>query len=175
MPLVFGSRDESVRRPVDEARRPRLASPSGRLLPSRVLPPSDDSAARLDKWLWAVRLFRTRSLATAACRAGEVTIEERPVKPSRDVRKGETIIVRQGVMRRTVVVLGVPPSRVGAVRVPEFLEDRTPPEEKQKVKEQAVQHLLARARGTGRPTKRDRRDLEAWLGLPTSDDPDLDR
>ncbi len=138
-------------------------------------PPSDDSAARLDKWLWAVRLFRTRSLATAACRAGEVTIEERPVKPSRDVRLGETIIVRQGVMRRTVVVLGVPPSRVGAVRVPEFLEDRTPPEEKQKVKEHAVQHLLARERGTGRPTKRDRRDLEAWLGLPTSDGPDVDR
>jgi ribosome-associated heat shock protein Hsp15 len=140
-----------------------------------VPPPSDDSAARLDKWLWAVRLFRTRSLATAACRAGEVTIEERPVKPSRDVRLGETIIVRQGVMRRTVVVLGVPPSRVGAVRVPEFLEDRTPPEEKQKVKEHAVQHLLARERGTGRPTKRDRRDLEAWLGLPTSDGPDVDR
>jgi ribosome-associated heat shock protein Hsp15 len=140
-----------------------------------VPPPSDDSAARLDKWLWAVRLFRTRSLATAACRAGEVTIEERPVKPSRDVRLGETIIVRQGVMRRTVVVLGVPPSRVGAVRVPEFLEDRTPPEEKQKVKEHAVQHLLARERGTGRPTKRDRRDLEAWLGLPTSEGPDLDR
>ena len=153
----------------------RLASPSGRLLPRRVPPPSDDSAARLDKWLWAVRLFRTRSLATAACRAGEVTIEERPVKPSRDVRLGETLIVRQGVMRRTVVVLGVPPSRVGAVRVLEFLEDRTPPEEKQKVKEQAVQHLLARERGTGRPTKRDRRDLEAWLGLPTSDGPDLDR
>ena len=153
----------------------RLASPSGRLLPRRVPPPSDDSAARLDKWLWAVRLFRTRSLATAACRAGEVTIEERPVKPSRDVRLGETIIVRQGVMRRTVVVLGVPPSRVGAVRVPEFLEDRTPPEEKQKVKEHAVQHLLARERGTGRPTKRDRRDLEAWLGLPTSEGPDLDR
>ncbi len=130
---------------------------------------SDDSAARLDKWLWAVRLFRTRSLATAACRAGDVTIDERPVKPSRDVRLGETILVRQGVMRRTVVVLGVPPSRVGAALVPDFLEDRTPPEERQKVKDQAVQHLLARERGTGRPTKRDRRALEAWLGLPTTD------
>jgi ribosome-associated heat shock protein Hsp15 len=130
---------------------------------------SDDSAARLDKWLWAVRLFRTRSLATAACRAGDVTIDERPVKPSRDVRLGETILVRQGVMRRTVVVLGVPPSRVGAALVPDFLEDRTPPEERQKVKDQAVQHLLARERGNGRPTKRDRRALEAWLGLPTTD------
>ncbi len=130
---------------------------------------SEDSAARLDKWLWAVRLFRTRSLATAACRAGEVTIDDRPLKPARDVRPGETIHVRQGVMRRTVVVIGVPPSRVGAARVPEFLEDRTPPEERQKVKEQAIQHLLARERGTGRPTKRDRRDLEAWLGLPAID------
>jgi ribosome-associated heat shock protein Hsp15 len=130
---------------------------------------SEDSAARLDKWLWAVRLFRTRPLAAAACRAGEVTIDDRPLKPARDVRPGETIHVRQGVMRRTVVVLGVPPSRVGAARVPEFLEDRTPPEERQKVKEQAIQHLLARERGTGRPTKRDRRDLEAWLGLPAID------
>ena len=106
---------------------------------------SEDSAARLDKWLWAVRLFRTRPLAAAACRAGEVTIDDRPLKPARDVRPGETIHVRQGVMRRTVVVLGVPPSRVGAARVPEFLEDRTPPEERQKVKEQAIQHLLARS------------------------------
>jgi ribosome-associated heat shock protein Hsp15 len=130
---------------------------------------SEDSAARLDKWLWAVRLFRTRPLAAAACRAGEVTIDDRPLKPARDVRPGETIHVRQGVMRRTVVVLGVPPSRVGAARVPEFLEDRTPPEERQKVKEQAIQHLLARERGTGRPTKRDRRDLEAWLGLSAID------
>lgn len=130
---------------------------------------SEDSAARLDKWLWAVRLFRTRPLAAAACRAGEVTIDDRPLKPARDVRPGDTIHVRQGVMRRTVVVLGVPPSRVGAARVPEFLEDRTPPEERQKVKEQAIQHLLARERGTGRPTKRDRRDLEAWLGLPAID------
>lgn len=138
-------------------------------MPRRVPAPSEDSVARLDKWLWAVRLFRTRSLATAACRAGEVTLDERPLKPSRDVRRGETIHVRQGVMRRTVVVLGVPPSRVGAARVPEFLEDRTPPEERQKVKDQAVQHLLARERGTGRPTKRDRRDLEAWLGLPATE------
>lgn len=133
-------------------------------------PPSEDSTARLDKWLWAVRLFRTRSLATEACRAGDVTIDDRPLKPARDVRPGETLHVRQGVMRRTVVVLGVPPSRVGAARVPEFLEDRTPPEERQKVKEQAVQHLLARERGSGRPTKRERRDLEAWLGLPTTED-----
>lgn len=131
---------------------------------------SEDSAARLDKWLWAVRLFRTRSLAATACRAGDVTIDDRPLKPAREVRPGETIHVRQGVMRRTVVVLGVPPSRVGAALVAQFLEDRTPPEEKQKVKDQAVQHLLARERGTGRPTKRERRDLEAWLGLPTTED-----
>ena len=147
-----------------------LASPETRPLPRRVPAPSEDSAARLDKWLWAVRLFRTRSLAAAACRAGDVTIDDRPLKPARDVRPGETIHVRQGVMRRTVVVLGVPPSRVGAPLVATFLEDRTPPEEKQKVKDQAVQHLLARERGTGRPTKRERRDLEAWLGLPTTED-----
>jgi ribosome-associated heat shock protein Hsp15 len=126
----------------------------------------DGSAARLDKWLWAVRLFRTRGLAAAACREGHVTVAGRAAKPARDVRAGETIAVQQGVVRRTLVVRAVPPSRVGAPRVAEFMEDRTPPEEWKKAEEQRVQHLLARAPGMGRPTKRDRRDLDAWLGGP---------
>jgi len=135
------------------------------LLLPRV-PTSDESAARLDKWLWAVRLFKTRPLAAAACRAGEVTVETRPAKASRDVRVGETIQLRQGVVQRTVVVRGIPGSRVGAPLVPSFLEDLTPPAEWEKARELRVQHLLAREHGTGRPTKRERRQLDDWLEPP---------
>lgn len=119
-----------------------------------------DSAARLDKWLWAVRLFKTRSLATDACRAGSVAINGRPAKPARDVRAGETVTVRVGLIVRTLVVRAVPPSRVGAPRVAEFCEDRTPADEFEKTRRQRVQQFLARERGSGRPTKRDRRALE---------------
>jgi len=125
---------------------------------------SSDSASRIDKWLWSVRLFKTRSLASDACRAGSVTIGDLTVKPARDVRTGEIIVVRQGLIERTLVVKAVPASRVGAPLVSTFCEDRTPPSEWEKAKEQRVQHLLARERGSGRPTKRDRRQLDHLLG-----------
>jgi ribosome-associated heat shock protein Hsp15 len=118
---------------------------------------ADDSAARLDKWLWAVRAFKTRPLATEACRSGHVTINDLPAKPGRDVHPGETVAVRLGLMVRTLRVVGVPRSRVGAKLVPDFCTDLTPSSEWEKVKEQRVQQLLARERGGGRPTKRDRR------------------
>jgi ribosome-associated heat shock protein Hsp15 len=119
-----------------------------------------ESAGRIDKWLWAVRIFRTRSLASDACRAGSVTIHERPVKPARDVKAGETIAVQQGLVRRTLRVVGVPRSRVGAKLVADYCEDQTPPEEFAKAREQRVQHVLEREKGSGRPTKRDRRLLD---------------
>lgn len=86
------------------------------------------------------------------------------MKPARDVRAGETIMVRQGIVERTLVVLAVPPSRVGAPLVRTFCEDRTPASEWEKAKEQRIQHLLARERGSGRPTKRDRRQIDQLLG-----------
>lgn len=119
---------------------------------------------RIDKWLWTVRLFKTRSLATDACRAGSVEIDDRPTKPARDVHVGETIMVRQGLVCRTLVVKGIPPSRVGAGRVAEFCEDRTPASEFEKVRERRVQQFLAREKGSGRPTKRDRRELDRLFG-----------
>jgi len=118
------------------------------------------ATARLDKWLWAIRLFKTRALATDACRAGSVLIGDQPAKPARDVRAGETIVVRQGVITRTVQVTGIPRSRVGAKLVAGYCLDLTPPEEFAKAREQHVQHLLAREKGSGRPTKRDRRALD---------------
>ena len=129
----------------------------------RVCPPEADSAARLDKWLWAVRIFKSRSLATDACRAGSVGVNAQPAKPSREVRAGETVTVRQGLVLRTLGVLAVPRGRVGAKLVPTYCADRTPPEEFEKLRAYRVQQLLAREKGSGRPTKRDRRLLDRFL------------
>ncbi len=120
--------------------------------------------ARIDKWLWAVRLFKTRALATDACRAGSVLIGGHATKPARDVRAGETIELRQGLILRTVLVVGIPKSRVGPKVVPEFCTDLTPASEFEKAREQRVQHFLEREKGSGRPTKRDRRAIDRLLG-----------
>ena len=117
-------------------------------------------ASRLDKWLWTVRIFKTRGLATDACRAGSVQVNRLPAKPSRDVRAGETICVQQGLITRTLVVRAIPPRRIGPKLVVDFCEDQTPPEEFAKVREQPVQQFLARAKGLGRPTKRERREID---------------
>lgn len=116
--------------------------------------------ARLDKWLWCVRLFKTRALATDACRAGAVLVNDLPAKPAREVHAGEVVSVRQGIMTRTLRVVAMPTARLGAKLVPAHCEDLTPAAEFEKVRAQRVQHLLAREKGTGRPTKRDRRRIE---------------
>ena len=121
-------------------------------------------AERIDKWLWAVRLFKTRSQATDACRAGSVFVAGRPVKASHDARPGEVVVVRQGLIRRTLKVLAVPPARLGAKLVAGYCEDQTPPDEFARARAQRVQQFLARAKGSGRPTKRDRRLLDRLLG-----------
>lgn len=120
-------------------------------------------AGRLDKWLWSVRVFRSRSLASDACRAGSVAVNEQTAKPARDVRPGETITVKLGIVTRTLRVVDVPRSRVGAKLVARFCDDLTPPEELAKAKEQPLQQMLAREKGSGRPTKRDRRLLDRFL------------
>lgn len=127
-------------------------------------PAKEAGAARADKWLWAVRLFRTRSLATDACRAGSVQINELPAKPARSLRPGETVLVRQGLIVRTLRVVAIPRSRVGASLVPQYCTDLTPPEEFAKAREHPIQQVMARERGSGRPTKRDRRLLDQLLG-----------
>jgi ribosome-associated heat shock protein Hsp15 len=119
---------------------------------------------RVDKWLWAVRVFKTRSLATDACRAGSVAVNGQPAKPSRDVRVGERVVVRQGLIQRTLAVRAVPRARVSAKAVGAYRDDQTPPEEFQKARQHRVQHFLAREKGSGRPTKRDRRLIDRLLG-----------
>ncbi|QYM78634.1 RNA-binding S4 domain-containing protein [Horticoccus luteus] len=124
----------------------------------------DDGPRRLDRWLWGVRIFKTRAAAAEACRAGDVAINDVAAKPAREVRIDETIRVRQGLVTRTLVVRGAPRSRVGAALVAGYCEETTPAEEWEKAKVQRVQQVMARPPGAGRPTKRDRRRLEELWG-----------
>jgi len=107
-----------------------------------------------------VRLYKTRSLATDACRAGSVSINGQVAKPARDVRFGEVVVVQQGLVTRTLRVLDIPKSRVGPKVVATFCDDQTPASEFEKAKTQPIQQFLARERGSGRPTKRDRREMD---------------
>jgi ribosome-associated heat shock protein Hsp15 len=119
---------------------------------------------RIDKWLWAVRVFKTRSLATDACRNGRVTIGGQPVKPSRDVKVGETIIVQKDELTRTFKVLGILEQRVGAPIAKDFVEDLTPASEFEKKREPNLLPPMHRPKGAGRPTKKDRRTLDTFSG-----------
>lgn len=122
-----------------------------------------DEAPRIDKWLWAVRVFKTRSLATEACRTGKVKVDDLPVKPSREVRRDMVISIHAGPMVKTLKVIELLHNRVGAKLVSEFMQDMTPPEEYAKL-ELIKQQPFRRPRGAGRPTKKERRDIDTWLG-----------
>ena len=123
------------------------------------------SAVRADRWLWAVRLYKTRGLACAACNAGHVQINGHPCKPARSVRPGDVLTALAGEINRTVKVLAVLENRVGAKLVPRYLEDLTPPAEYEKQREKALAPAGQRAPGTGRPTKKERRLLGSFFGL----------
>ena len=114
---------------------------------------------RLDKWLWCVRVFKTRPLATAACRAGKVLIGELEAKPGRDIHVGEVVTVRIGAITRTLKVVALPRSRLAAKQLKDYLEDLTPAAEYERAKQAGIEHLLARQRGEGRPTKKERREM----------------
>ncbi len=118
---------------------------------------------RIDKWLWAVRLYKSRSLATSACTAGHVKIEGQHVKPSRDVRVGEVISALTGHIHKTVKVRALLERRIGAKLVPEYLEDQTPPEEYARARAEAAEATVQFRKGLGRPTKKARRELEKLL------------
>lgn len=115
---------------------------------------------RLDKWLWAVRIFRTRSQATDACRGGHVRVSGQPAKPAHAVKLQEIITARVGEMIRTFKVLGLIERRVGGAAAREFVEDLTPAAEYDKPRAPKVRPLFIRPKGQGRPTKKDRRSLD---------------
>ena len=123
----------------------------------------DDS--RLDKWLWAVRVFKTRAEATAVCRNGRVQVNGLDAKPGRDLHAGETVTVRVGLITRTLKVAGLPRGRVGAKLLPDYVTDLTPAAEYERAKQANLEHLLARERGRGRPTKKDRRTMAELFGF----------
>lgn len=120
---------------------------------------------RIDKWLWAVRVFRTRTAAIEACRAGHVKVGGERVKPARGLRCGDVLSVRMGPMTRTLKVVSLLDRRVGAKQVAEHLEDLTPPEELAKRDATARGPKPVWNPGQGRPTKRDRRLLDRFLDL----------
>jgi ribosome-associated heat shock protein Hsp15 len=116
---------------------------------------------RIDKWLWAVRVYKTRAQAAAACRGGLVKVGGAPVKPSRDVKIGDVIEARAGDITRTLKARGLVERRVGAAVAAGFFEDLTPESERNKPREAALQPTFVRPRGAGRPTKKDRRRIES--------------
>jgi ribosome-associated heat shock protein Hsp15 len=118
---------------------------------------------RLDKWLWAVRAYRSRSAATAACLGGHVKIQGASAKPSRTVRPGDRIEVETSGLTRKLEVLEVLTRRVGAKDVARFAQDHTPPEEYARVRAARASTAPARGPGQGRPTKRERRMLDEFF------------
>jgi ribosome-associated heat shock protein Hsp15 len=116
---------------------------------------------RIDKWLWAVRVFKTRSMASDACRTGKVVIAGQPVKPSRDTKMGDVIEVKVSPqLTRTMRVKELLQNRVAAKLVPEYADDLTPPETYERLKIISQINYERRDRGTGRPTKKQRRDID---------------
>jgi len=115
---------------------------------------------RIDKYLWAIRAFKTRSDAADACKGGKVKIADVPAKPSRSVKEGEIITVRKGVVTYTYRVLRPTENRVGPKLVADFAENLTPEEELDKLRAPVETFFLSRERGAGRPTKKDRREIE---------------
>ncbi|MDL2296821.1 RNA-binding S4 domain-containing protein [Bacteroidales bacterium OttesenSCG-928-B11] len=126
---------------------------------------------RIDKWLWMVRVFKTRSIATDACNAGKVKMNGQKIKPSKEVKTDEIYQIKIGELDKTVQVIDTPKSRVGAPLVPQYLTDLTPEEEYNRIKMLRTKFEY-RDRGEGRPTKRDRRQIE-FLKNNYSDDGDF--
>ena len=130
---------------------------------------------RIDKYLWAIRVFKTRTDATDACKGGKVKIGTVNAKPSRDVQVGEVIAVRKGAVTFTYKVLQLTDHRLGAKLVPDYALNLTPEEELNKLRAPVETFFLTRDRGAGRPTKKDRREIEQiWDAIDFSDFPDDD-
>ena len=120
---------------------------------------------RIDKFLWCVRLFKTRSLATEQVRLGKVLIRGEQLKPSKELRLGEKIEIKRGPIVFEYQVLDFPKARIGAKMVELFVKEITSEEEKKKWLLLQEQLKLTRERGTGRPTKKDRREMDAFMDI----------
>ncbi len=122
------------------------------------------SEVRIDKYLWSVRIYKTRNIAIDACKAGKVKIEGNSVKPSRIIKEGDVINLSIGPLNRTIKVKALLHNRVSAKLVPDYLEDLTPPEEYERIQLMNEFNAEWRDRGLGRPTKKDRRFIDKLKG-----------
>ena len=121
---------------------------------------------RIDKYLWSIRVYKTRSEATDACKGGKIRLNGLDIKPSRTVKCGDVIVARKGAVTYTYKVLQLIDKRQGAKLVPNYAENLTPPEELAKLRAPVETFFLKRDRGAGRPTKKDRREMELlWSNL----------
>ena len=119
--------------------------------------------ARIDKWLWAARIFKTRSIASDACKNGRVTIGGVNMKPSRSVKVGDVVSVKKPPITYSFKVLKTIEQRVGAKLLPEIYENVTDPKQYELLEMSRISGFVDRARGTGRPTKKERRALDAFV------------
>lgn len=124
---------------------------------------------RIDKFLWCIRLYKTRSLATEACRKGHIKMDDASVKPSKDVFGDELISIRKNQIDYKIKVIGIPPSRVGAKLVDLYRKDLTPKEAFEKTALLKYSKEYYRKKGTGRPTKKDRREIDDYYDSPSED------
>ena len=122
-----------------------------------------DNEARIDKWLWAARIFKTRSIASDACKNGRVTIGGMNVKPSRPVKVGEVVDVKKPPVTYSFRVLKCIEQRVGAKLLSEVYENVTDPRQYEILEMSRISGFVDRARGTGRPTKKERRQMDAFV------------
>lgn len=129
-----------------------------------------ENQVRIDKWLWAVRFFKTRSSATEACKKGRVIIGDVQVKPSRIIKAGDIIKIRKPPVTYSYKVLQLSEKRMGAKLVSDFVADITPESELQILEIQKNMSWLKRAPGTGRPTKKERRDLDNFFENDNEED-----
>lgn len=130
--------------------------------------------ARIDKWLWAARIFKTRTIAAEACKKGRVSINGAQAKPARMIKPGDVISVKKSPITYSFKVLQAIEKRVGAKLVPEIMENVTSPEQYELLEMSKISGFIDRARGTGRPTKKDRRSLDDFFTPEYIDDFDLE-
>ena len=121
-----------------------------------------NDSARIDKWLWAARIFKTRSIAAEACKNGRITIKGINVKPSHTIKAGDVVSVRRPPITYSFEVLKPIEQRVGAKLINEIYNDVTAPEQYELLEMNRISGFVDRARGTGRPTKKDRRQIDAF-------------
>lgn len=134
----------------------------------------EKTEVRIDKWLWAVRLFKTRTLAVEACKKGRVMISGTNIKPSRMIKVDDVIQIKKPPITYSFKVLDLSEKRMGAKLVPEFMEDATPQSEYDILELSKVSGFIDRDRGAGRPTKKDRRDLVDFIDDSFFDEWDFD-